>query len=874
MAVTTDVTSTTRVTEGRPVMVAAYATGVVLLDLPERRPLGVAELLVVSGTAADPEADLSELAGRVGDLTGADPTEIEDLARSLAPRLHAAPGVAVSSAGEGDAHLSDQFVLPTPLVLRVTPGGFEALAHDGRVLLNLGARDVAALPVLATPRERDAVGEAYAELELPLALDATELADLVARLGTAGLLDRYDPSNRAQVDTYAPDEREMRLAVARDWHLRDVIKRRMAEHDAAESERAQRTGVTRIKVTPAHFSWKNPPVAIGMIMAYALLDDEVTDHFDLRPDWYASTDRIPSADDGWCIYLFSHYVWNSQQNLEFSARLKAANPLAITVHGGPDVPKYESDVVNYLEAHPHVDVVVRGEGEITTVELLRALAGAERGGPVDLARLDDVAGLTYRHEGRVVRTAERERMTELDVIPSPYLTGLFDGFVEAWDRFDGESFGMGLFGSVNVPLVILETNRGCPYGCTFCDWGSATTSRLRKFSIDRVFAELDWCAENHVEVIGLADSNFGIWERDVDITERVATLRKAHGYPIQFGVSYAKNTVKHLRKIVDLLVDAEILAVGQLSLQTLDADTLEAVNRSNIKIEKYEELAAQFRRAHLPLYVELMMGLPGATVESFQNDLQECVDRDLNPKIYATYLLVNSPMNEPDYRKEHGIEARPGHIVTSSASFTRSDYEHMTDLRELFLLSDKFGMLRQVTCYARQETGIREIDLLERLRTVRDERAAEFPMIAYTLDVVPTIMTPPASWQPFYDEIRRWMVDDLGIADDSALDTVISVQHALMPAHDRTFPYLVDLAHDYVAWHAATIEAKDGGHLRTWPDVTPRLRDFAPGQLSVADAYDICDRALGRPFDSDVYSSWELDSPVSRATIRPMTASS
>ncbi len=84
-----------------------------------------------------------------------------------------------------------------------------------------------------------------------------------------------------------------------------------------------------------------------------------------------------------------------------------------------------------------------------------------------------------------MQTAARDRIADLDSLPSPVLTGLFDGFIPA----GGERAGL-----------ILETNRGCPYGCTFCDWGSATLSRIRQFDLDRVFAELDWCAEHHLGI--------------------------------------------------------------------------------------------------------------------------------------------------------------------------------------------------------------------------------------------------------------------------------------------------------------------------------------------------------------------------------------
>ena len=64
--------------------------------------------------------------------------------------------------------------------------------------------------------------------------------------------------------------------------------------------------------------------------------------------------------------------------------------------------------------------------------------------------------------------------------------------------------------------VTLETNRGCPYACTFCDWGSLTYNKVKKFCLNRVYDELEWVGKNGCDFISLADANFGMFpERDM-----------------------------------------------------------------------------------------------------------------------------------------------------------------------------------------------------------------------------------------------------------------------------------------------------------------------------------------------------------------------
>jgi hypothetical protein len=565
-------------------------------------------------------------------------------------------------------------------------------------------------------------------------------------------------------------------------------------------------------------------------------------------------DLVERLVDQPAIYFVSNYLWSHDRCAAVSVRAKQANPNSIVVHGGPNTPKYPADVEAYFRDHPDVDVTVRGEGEETAAELLAALVGQlgpDHEGPPDLSVLADVPGLSYRDGDRVVRTADRDRIADLDTIPSPYLTGLFD-----------------LYGRVPHVSATIETNRGCPYGCTFCDWGSATLSRIRKFDIERVFAELEWCARSHIKAVGLADANFGIWERDVEITQRLADLKAIHGYPRLFGSNYAKNTVKHLRRIIEILVDAGILTHGVLSLQSMDEGTLDTIKRSNIRLDKYEDLATQFREADLPLHVDLMLGLPGSTAASFNDDLQACIDREVQANVHPTELLVNSPMNEPAYREENKIEIDvigTNKLVVSTASFTRQDRAFMGDMRRVFLLCEDFGVLRHVARYVRSETGVREVDFYSRL--LLDARAdrERWPAIAFTLEQAPDVMTAPVSWKFLFDDLHQYLVEELHITDDDALATILAVQLALLPAPERPFPLHLELAHDYAAWHRSVIEVKDAGHRTDWHEHVAALRTFPPAPFTVDDPDGVSRLAAGQNLDMHGFGfNWELESPVRR----------
>jgi hypothetical protein len=366
--------------------------------------------------------------------------------------------------------------------------------------------------------------------------------------------------------------------------------------------------------------------------------------------------------------------------------------------------------------------------------------------------------------------------------------------------------------------------------------------------------------------IGIADANFGIFERDVEIAEYIAALKAVHGYPRVVGNNYAKNTVKHLSRIIETFTEAGITAEGKMSMQTFDAETLHTIRRKNIKVEKYTDLSVEFRRNELPLVVELMMGLPGATPETFRKDLQACIDRDVRAAVYPTVLLPNSPMNEPEYRDENKIVALPGEIVMSTSSYTRDEFDAMQRLRLGFYVFENFGVLRQVATYMRAEHGIKQIDFYSQFVTDVTAAPHRWPSAAIAIRVIPEVMVPPVSWRRFVDDVRAYLTERHGVADDTALSTVLEVQHALLPARGRQFPIRLELSHDYPSWHALVAEQRGVGNFDTWPDHVPSLRDLPASTFVVTDPLRTCESALGYPCDSFLYfeNSWDLCSPVSR----------
>jgi radical SAM C-methyltransferase len=311
--------------------------------------------------------------------------------------------------------------------------------------------------------------------------------------------------------------------------------------------------------------------------------------------------------------------WNIQQFASVAGAIKQASPSTVVVFGGNHVAN-QGD--NIFSRFPQVDLVVNGEGEITFPELVRRHLAS--------SSLDDVRGISFRGvDGKVVTTPPQDRIADLDAIPSPILNGVIPL--------------LGKDGEFRYDVALMETNRGCPYKCSFCYWGGATGQRVRSFSRDRLRAELIKLAGAKVETIVLCDANFGMLRQDVEFVEDLLEIRKENGYPFALETSWAKNKPKIFYKIVSMMAKSGMRSSFTLALQTLTESALEQMNRKNMRINDWLELVKWLDIEGLDCYAELIWGAPGETPNSFlkaYDSLAEHVSR------IAAYPLLLLPKTD------------------------------------------------------------------------------------------------------------------------------------------------------------------------------------------------------------------------------------
>jgi anaerobic magnesium-protoporphyrin IX monomethyl ester cyclase len=191
---------------------------------------------------------------------------------------------------------------------------------------------------------------------------------------------------------------------------------------------------------------------------------------------------------------------NRFQSFALIRLAKRAHRGVLTVLGGPHASMAAEDCLDHI---PELDVVVRGEGEFTTLDLCRAWDKAK-----DLAALRDIPGLVLRVEGKARGNPPRPPIADLDSLPFPAF------HLVPFEKFN---FTFPVPGHGELPAVNVMTSRGCPFACNFCatpiNWGR----RVRFRSPENVVREIELLKERYgIKLVFFYDDTFNASPKRAD----------------------------------------------------------------------------------------------------------------------------------------------------------------------------------------------------------------------------------------------------------------------------------------------------------------------------------------------------------------------
>jgi radical SAM superfamily enzyme YgiQ (UPF0313 family) len=375
------------------------------------------------------------------------------------------------------------------------------------------------------------------------------------------------------------------------------------------------------------------PQAVGSIWGYANKNKEIRENFIFKKVfWQNETteqviDQIHDPD----VLMCSCYVWNWDRTYNIIKDIRKRYPNCLIVIGGPE-PEYS---VEWMQNHKEVDVMVPYYGEIVFENILLEHLKDKNYNSIDGVITSDVKNEGYAYP-------------DFEDIPSPYLNGFFDSALK--DRLS----------ETTSLRCVFESNRGCPYSCTFCDIGSKMYQKVKTFEVEKVKQELEWIVKNKVNVVDVADANFGILPRDEEFVDYLIELKKEYNWNGKFLPTWSKARGDRVLRIAKKVISGGLDSIFGLSLQSLNPQTLKNIKRVNaFNLDDLSEIVQDMNKDNIAVYTELIFPMPGDTLENFKEGLYKVLDM---PVVFNKFQInqlskySNAEFSDSEYNKNFEID--------------------------------------------------------------------------------------------------------------------------------------------------------------------------------------------------------------------------
>jgi putative methyltransferase len=352
------------------------------------------------------------------------------------------------------------------------------------------------------------------------------------------------------------------------------------------------------------------------------------------------------------VFAVSLYVWNYWIGHDIAKWVKQQWPNCVVITGGPH--QYFKHDMQWFKKYPYIDASLPGDsyGELCLQELLDSLNES-------VIDYESITNLCYPYgKSRILRhsaktlTLQTKKQFDYNWPSFAMQKNHVDYFVDHARKINPRC----------KILAVLETTRGCPYGCTYCDWGGGINTTVIKKSIESVKKDIELLKTYKLRYLYIADANFGIFgERDIaimklltDCNQLGSNLKLGYG-----GFAKTENKIDYIKQILELDIKHEMSNAKEikLSMQSLNPDVLQNIDRKNINLDvqlaKFSNLAGNKK---LPIYVEMILGLPGMNLHKFYQELDELGAHRLSVMWFEWLLLPEAPAYSHNYRKQFGIK--------------------------------------------------------------------------------------------------------------------------------------------------------------------------------------------------------------------------
>jgi radical SAM superfamily enzyme YgiQ (UPF0313 family) len=460
------------------------------------------------------------------------------------------------------------------------------------------------------------------------------------------------------------------------------------------------------------FDNKTIPIGVGYVGAYC--KKRFGNRVDLHVfrTYKALRDKV-QADPPDVLGLGT-YDWNFNLSNKVAEQVKKAHPNCLTILGGANIQSDPSDNREFLKNNPSVDCLIYDDGEFPFASLIELLLKCTEEDHISFIKRTPIDGVRSLVDDQIVMGKPNDNVQDLDVIPSPYLMGLFDDLLKNPDL-----------------MPIIQNVRGCPYLCSFCVSGSQG-HKIRSFSYERVISEIEYFKKNtENSVLRFSDDNFGVVEQDIQIAEYIRKSFDTENYPLALKAYSAKKLTERTRRLAVILKPLMLMCI---SFQTTTQEVLKLTKRYSAPI-KDATFNLEFARQHgIATATELIFGLPGETLESMKEVINKTVSLNFDSMALGSlWLLRGAELNEPKSRETYEYRSQfmigenaltvdgdfssfeADEIVVASKFFSHEEWIRFIQYQFLIQLIVYFGYSKELLYFAIREGKMELTDILDEL---------------------------------------------------------------------------------------------------------------------------------------------------------------
>ncbi|MBM4296613.1 MAG: B12-binding domain-containing radical SAM protein, partial [Deltaproteobacteria bacterium] len=336
--------------------------------------------------------------------------------------------------------------------------------------------------------------------------------------------------------------------------------------------------------------------------------------------------------------LFTPYF---REALEVAARVKKRTD-AIVVMGG----SHASAVPESLLASPHVDYVIRGEGERPLVEFLGKLQNQRS--------VDNVASLVYKRNGELVFNQIEDNFP-IDELPIPDLSD-----------FTPSSYTL-----AGRPMTFMITSRSCPHKCSFCSVHTTFGADYRRRSLDNVLEEIELRYQQGCRVIDFEDDNLTYYKA----TFKELCRRLIARFPHREMSFIAMNGISYLSLDDELLELMYHAGFSHLNLALVSSDkTVRETTKRPHTLEAYVKVVGKAHQLGFKIVSYQILGLPNESLDSMVQTLAFNARLPVLLGASPFYRTPNSPIARGlDLTEADFLKARLTGLAVETDNFCRDD---------------------------------------------------------------------------------------------------------------------------------------------------------------------------------------------------------